>query len=252
MNILNSILSAFVKVYALVIILFLASNVYGQGTGIKPQYWNNMAVVWEPNENLFVEHALSYNVLIDKELPWLEFTLNNVVAYRFNHLLSINGGVYIANTKQSKSLNSLEIRPYAGFRLSSNMQKRAVISNLSRLEWRLLDYSDNTNNSNFRFRNRTTGVLAINQKSILENNSLLFFAYFEAFHNFNEEIEERYFTLFKYKMGFKYRFSSQWRIDIGVLFDNTRNTIIEPAQSPTNVVTNFILEWGVTFAIVDR
>lgn len=232
--------------------LFFTNNLKAQGTGIKPQYWNNAAVVWEANENLFIAHALSYNVLIDKELPWSEFSFNNKIAYVFNDLLSTNGGVYIAATKQSTALKSIEIRPYIGFRLSTKMQKRGVISNLSRFEYRYLDYSDNTNNSNFRFRNRTTGALAINKKSILENNTLLIFAYFEAFHNFNEEIVERYFTSFKYKTGIKYRFSYQWRIDAGVLFNHTRNTIEEPAQSPTNVITNFILEWGVTFGIAKR
>lgn len=134
-----------------------------------------------------------------------------------------------------------------GFRLSSKLQKRGVVSNLSRIEWRYLDYSDNTNNSNFRFRNRITGALAINEKTILDNNTLILFAYFEVFHNFNEEIEERYFSSFKYKIGLKYRFLDRWRIDAGVLFNHSRNTIEEPTLSQTNVVTNFILEWGVTY-----
>ena len=253
MSIQNSLHLNFVKAFVLLVFsfLFLTPSVHGQNTsGIKPQYWSNATVAWEPNENLFVQHSISFNVLVDKELPWSEFSFNNTAAYRFNDLISANGGLYIATTKQSKSLNSLEIRPYIGLRLSTKMQKRAAISNLSRLEWRHLDYSDNTRNSNFRLRNRTTGVLAINQKSILNNNTLSLFAYFEAFHNFNEEVVERYFTLLKYKIGFNYRFSARWRINGGVLFNQAKNTVVEPSQAPANVVTNYILEWGVTYGII--
>ena len=227
--------------------LLIPIDLKAQNTGIKPQYWNNATVAWEANEYFLFAHTLSYNVLIDKELPWSEFSMNNTAAFLINDLLSANGGLYLATSKQSNDLNSFEIRPYLGFRVTSKRQKRAAISNLSRIEWRHLDYSNNTSNSDFRFRNRTTGVLAINQQSILDQHVLLLFAYFEAFHNFNQEIEERYFTSYKYKAGLKYRFSAHWGMDAGVLFNNSRNTIFEPSQAPTNVVTNFILEWGATY-----
>lgn len=89
--------------------LLVPDNLKGQGRGIKPQYWNNATIAWGANENLFIDHTISYNVLVDKELPWSEFSFNNTVAYRFNDLIFAHGGLYIAATKQSKSINSLNL-----------------------------------------------------------------------------------------------------------------------------------------------
>ncbi len=189
-------------------------------------------------------------MLIDKELPWSEFAYSGVAAYQFNSYMIGSGGLYIASTKQSETLHSLEIGPYVGIRLSTKSNKRWIISNLSRIEWQQLSYSDDTYSGTFRLRNRTTGALALNHHSILDDNTLSIFAYIEVFHNFEKDVVERYFSTLKYKAGIAYRFSPKWRVNIGALFNNARSTIVDPAQSPTNVVTNFILEWDVTYSIV--
>ena len=123
---------------------------------------------------------------------------------------------------------------------------------MSRLEWRNIFYSNNEKDGTFRLRNRTTAILAINNKQILADKTLTLFAYFEAFHNFETDVVERYFTTLKYKAGLAYRFSPRWGVDFGTLFNNAQNTILLPSNSDTNVVTNVILEWGITYGIPQK
>ena len=229
--------------------LALISKLQAQNSGVKSQYWNNLNVAWQISDNFFIGNTLSYNVLFDKELPWSELSYSATAVLRINSFLLGNGGMYIAATNQSTDLNSVEIRPYIGIRISSKLPKRWVVSNLTRIEWRNLIYSNDTNDLAFRLRNRTNAAISINRKSLLDDHTLSLFAYFEAFHNLDNTVTERYFTTLKYKAGLAYRFSLQWRIDLGILFNNSRNTIETPSQLPGNIVTNFILEWGLTYAI---
>ena len=123
------------------------------------------------------------------------------------------------------------------------------MGNLTRIEWRNLHYEDEGWDSSFRLRNRTTGVIALTKKSILENHSLSIFGYFEAYFNFNNVVVERYFTNLKYKVGFAYNFSSRWRINLGAIFQESKNTLPVPTLLPTGLVTNVVLEAGVTYTI---
>jgi hypothetical protein len=80
-------------------------------------------------------------------------------------------------------------------------------------------------------------------------NNLFAFGYFEAFFNFRQEVRERFFTQFKYKLGLGYRINNRWGIDLGVIYQNATNNVKVPTQSPTNLITNYIFEWGFRYVI---
>jgi hypothetical protein len=120
---------------------------------------------------------------------------------------------------------------------------------LSRFELRLFSYSNKTGEQAFRFKNRTNAGVSLNKKTMVENNNLYLFGYFEVFYNFNEEVQERFFDLWKYKIGLGYRLSYKWRFDLGFVFQDSRNTIEQPANLPANIITNYVIEWGVIYII---
>lgn len=218
---------------------------------IAPQIWNNAGVFWVINDQFSWRNNVAYNVLTSSEFPWNEITITSTGAFRFANFFEATAGIYSALTKQTGSLSSFEFRPFIGFRVSSSIEKRWLISNLSRLELRYLNYSDNRNNGvSFRFRNKTFVSVSLTNKSMLINeNNLFIFGYFEAFFNFGQEVRERFFTQFKYKLGFGYRFNFHWGIDLGVIYQDATNNVIDPVQFPTTLITNYILEWGVRFVI---
>lgn len=218
---------------------------------IAPQIWNNASVAWNINNQFSWRNNVAYNVLASREFPWNEFSITSTGVFRFAEFFESTIGIYSALTNQTGSLSSFEIRPFIGFRATTNIEKRWAVSNLSRLEMRSIIYSDdNSNGVSIRFRNRTIASVSLTKKQMTTNADNLFvFGYFEAFFNFGQEVRERFFTQFKYKLGLGYRINSQWGIDLGVLYQNANNNIDEPAKLPTNLITNYIIEWGIRFMI---
>lgn len=95
-------------------------------------------------------------------------------------------------------------------------------------------------------------MVSLNKKTMVENNNLYLLGYFEVFYNFDDEVQERFFDLWKYKIGLGYRLSYKWRFDLGFVFQDSRNTIEQPVNLPTNIITNYVIEWGIAFIIPEK
>lgn len=228
-------------------LLLLSANLNAQD--IAPQVWNNLYFGWNASDQFSWRNTASYNVLVSKEYPWNETTLSSTAVYKFHPIFEASGGIYYARTKQTNELNTHEVRPFVGLRVSSKSSERWLISNLSKLEFRWLIYSDDDNNESFRFRNRTHAAVSLTKKSMSDDRNLYLLGYFEAFFNFGDDVRERFFSAFKYKLGFGYRLSSSWRFDLGVIYQDATNNVIIPSQLPTNLITNYIIDWGVAYII---
>ncbi len=225
------------------------SNLKAQKEDIRPQIWNNLYVGWNISDHVVLRSAVAYNVLLSNEAPWNEFTFSVSGVYKFHRFMEASAGLYGAAAQQSEKLRSYEYRPYAGFRIFTNDTKRWNVTNLSRFEIRKLRYSDRTSDLAYRFRNRTYGVVSLLRSTMVEDKNLYLFGYFEAFYNFGQEVRERFFNQFKYKIGFGYRLSYSWRFDIGVIYQDATNNIVGPVQLPVIINTNYVLEWGILYVI---
>ena len=231
------------------LILISVLSYRSKAQDIAPQIWNNFNVGWSINEHFSWRSNAAYNVLLSKEFPWYEITLTSTGVYKFQRFYEVSLGFYFARTKQTLSLSSIELRPFVGFRITTNLQKRWLVTNLGKIEMRNLIYSNDDISMSWRFRNRTYLALAILTQSMNDNDNLFVFAYFEVFYNFGQEVRERFFNQFKYKLGLGYRLSSRWNFDLGVIYQDSKNTIIEPVNPSTNLITNYIVEWGITYII---
>ena len=227
--------------------LLVPSKVRGQD--IAPQIWNNASLGWNISDQFSLRNSFAYNVLLSQDFPWHEFTFTTTGGYNFHKYLGMSVGLYLATTKQTVDLSSFETRPFLGFRIFSNNEKRFIISNLSRIELRHFNYSDETTDVAGRFRNRTSLAFSFTQRSMISAKNFFGFGYFEAFHNFDKEVKERFFKHFKYKLGLGYRLSSSWIFDFGVIYQDADDNIEEPSHYPTVLTTNYIIEWGVTYII---
>ena len=246
-------MSALNKKFILCLLILICFSYYRLiAQDIAPQIWNNFNVGWSINEHFSWRNNASYNVLISKEYPWYEITLTSTGVYKFQRFYEVSLGFYFARTKQTLSLSSIELRPFVGFRITTNPQKKWLVTNLGKIEMRNFIYSDNDISSSWRFRNRTYLALALTNESMNDNNNLFVFAYFEVFYNFGQEVRERFFNQFKYKLGLGYRLSSRWNFDLGVIYQDSKITVIEPVNPTTNTITNYIIEWGITYIIPPR
>jgi hypothetical protein len=166
--------------------------------------------------------------------------------------MEVSGGLYFAITRQSLNLNSSEYRPFAGFRIFTNPEKRWLVTNLSRFEVRNLVYSDNTSDIAVRFRNRTYAGVSLIKPTMLDDRNLVFYGTFEAFFNFGQEVRERFFNQFKYKFGLNYRHSFNWRIDVGAMYQDATQNVSIPSTLPRNEITNWVFEWTLAYIIPAR
>ena len=232
-----------------IISLQLFYELKAQDDAISPQLWNNVYVGWNITDKFILRNALAYNVLIASEVPWSELTYSVSGVYRFHRFMEANAGLYLARTKQISNLKSSELRPFAGFRVFTNDEKRWQLTNLSRFEMRSMIYSDQKIAFGFRFRNRTYAAVSLIKPTMVSDQNLFLFGYFEAFFSFGQEIRERFFNQFKYKLGFVYRLSYNWRFDIGLIYQDANSTAIIPIHPTRNEITYFILEWGVAYII---
>jgi len=223
-----------------------------QDNAISPQLWNNVYVGWNITDKIVLRNALSYNVLVGSEVPWSELTYSVSGVYRFHRFMEVNAGLYLARTKQITNLKSSEFRPFAGFRIFSNDEKRWLITNLSRFEMRSMIYSDQKIAFGFRFRNRTYAAVSLIKPTMVSDKNLFLFAYFEAFFNFGQEIRERFFNQFKYKLGFVYRLSYTWRFDAGLIYQDANDNMGIPVNPIRNEITYFVFEWGVAYFIPEK
>jgi len=231
----------------IIALCYLSSWAYSQEDGFKPQVWNNTSIGWNSENGFSLLNTLSYNVLLSNEVPWNEFSNTFSTAYTFNPHISVTGGFYASRTKQSASLSSSELRPTLAFRLSTHDQNRWRVSNNSKFEFRFLNYTDDTKDYTTRFRNKTLVSVAVKESNFQQDGSIVLFSFFEVFHNFEKNTVERFFATAKVKVGVAYRMSYNWRFDLGLIYLDASNTIVEPTILPGNIITNYILDWGIYY-----
>jgi long-subunit fatty acid transport protein len=212
--------------------------------------WNNASVGWVINDRFSWRNTLAFNILVSKEFPWNEVTITSVGAYRVTKYFETTLGIYSARTKQTLLLTSFELRPFIGLRFNTNNEKRWMLSNLTRFEMRMLIYSHKSNSESFRIKNRTFVGFSLNKKSfVLRENNFFVFGYFEAFINIGDEVKERFFNQFKYKLGFGYRINQKFGVDLGVIYQEAKDNVLLPANLPTTIITDYIFEWGFRYII---
>lgn len=234
---------------AIILICFSTLNVLGQQDDVQPQLWSNLYIGWDASDKFILRNGIAYNFLVSKDAPWSELTVFSNAVFTFHRFMEATAGVYISGSRQSEKLRSFEYRPNVGIRFFTNPSKRWMVTNLSKFEMRIFRYSDGQNDLVFRFRNRIYGIVSLNKHAISDDKNLFLFGYVEAFNNFGEEVRERFFYQFKYKLGLTYRLSFPWRFNIGVIYQDSRDNIEGPAQLPVVVNTKWILEWGVAYII---
>lgn len=241
-----------IKIAIIIGLYFSGLSLLGQDNGIRPQIWSNASVVWNANEKFALRSNAAFNFLLSSISPWNEISLSSVAVYKFHRFFEASGGFYAARARQSEDLKSFEYRSFVGFRMATNTEKRWLVTNLTRFELRHFTYSDRESETGYRFRNRTYGVVSLIKPKMSADKNLYLFGYFEAFYNFETEVRERFFNQFIYKLGLGYRLSYPWRFDIGLIYQDAKNTSAEPVPLNVNIITNWIIDWGVVYVIPSK
>ena len=84
------------------ITLLITSSAFAQTNGIKPQFWHNFGLNWNINEKLWQGNEVSYNFLVDQDLPWSEVAYYGKVEYEIFPFMQGISGLYLASTNQKR------------------------------------------------------------------------------------------------------------------------------------------------------
>ena len=242
-----------VNIFRIFIILVLFQlQLKAQDKTVRPQLWNNLYLGWEINDRFSLQNSLAYNVLLSQEVKWQEFSNSISSTANLTNWFAGTAGLYVSKTQQIDEIWSSEVRPFASIRFLTLPGKRWRISNRSRFEWRNIFYSKIKDNSSLRFRNRTSFSVSLIKSEIIADNNLSLYGFFEFFHNFDKNVQERFFTQSKTKLGFYYRKNFHWRFDLGFMYQDAKSSIVEATILPTNYITNYIIDWGIIYIIATK
>ena len=212
---------------------------------------HNFTLRYIADEKNSLAFNLAYDHSLSEDFIWNEIALNSVYIRAMNNFINVSGGLYINHVTQDRELTSNELRPYASFRIYRPNKYKFMVSNLSRLEVRFLTFSDDDYEWAGRFRNMTHVFYSLNRSAVLADRNFILFGYAEWFANF-EKTRERFFNLFKGKLGMAYRLNFQWACDLGVIYQDTKDNVDGPAVLPVIYNTDFIFEWRISYTILSK
>lgn len=239
--------------YALIFLFTLGScfeNVNGQS---EFQGWMNTIIGYNALNQLYLEADFEYKRLLSKsDDPWNNLDITLLGEYYPFQLLDLTLEIINGKTRQSSDLVTYEATQRLGarwyilqrghnlFRISKGIEgapQRFDLSNFIRFEHRYFDYYDVKDPvQEWRFRNRTQFIVALNKKTFNDNRMIRMLADIEFFVPFGKDITERFASRYRVRIGPGYRHSYRWRFDLFYQFDKSRDDIKDRFEVSTHMI----------------
>lgn len=217
------------------------------------QGWMNTIIGYNVLNQLYLEADFEYKRLLsESDDPWNNLDITLLGEYYPVRLLDLSIEIINGKTRQMSDLSTYEASQRLGarwyvlqrghnlFRLSKGIEgapQRLELSNFIRFEHRNFDYYDDMEpEQDWRFRNRTQFIAALNKKTLFENRTLRLLADIEFFIPFGKDIKERYAAKYRVRIGPGYRHTSRWRFDLFYQFDKSKDDINDRFNVTTHMV----------------
>jgi hypothetical protein len=237
---------------ALPLALLILGAVPALAGDLETQAWGNFTLGWNHSEKVYLELDLEPKVLVSGEPGWRNLDLTPAIEYYPNSWMDVTGEVTIGTSKQTDDLRTNELTVRGGVRLYlfKNMRERFarerklpgrfLIGTLFRVEDRNFWYSDDTDSKHeVRFRVRVELKAPINHADLSQDKTDV-----EAFMPVGEQVEERFATKSRARVGLGYRINARQRIDLLYMWDQVRDTI---EDTPTESAQILDLRYRVVF-----
>lgn len=217
------------------------------------QGWMNTIIGYNALNQFYLEADFEYKRLLsESEDPWNNLDVTLLGEFYPFRLLDLTIEIINGKTRQASDFSTYEATQRLGvrwyvfqqghniFRLSKGIEgvpRRLELSNFIRFEHRNFDYYDEMEpEQEWRFRNRTQFVVALNKKTLVENRTLRMLADIEFFIPFGKDIKERYASKYRVRIGPGYRHTSRWRFDLFYQFDKSKDDINDRFNVTTHMV----------------
>ena len=216
---------------------------------LETQAWGNFTLGWNHSERVYLELDLEPKVLVQGEPGWRNLDITPAIEYYPNSWMDVTGEVTVGTTKQTDDLRTNELTARGGVRLYlfKNMRERFdskrklpgrfLVATLFRIEQRNFFYSDDTETKHeVRFRVRIEAKAPINHRDLSQDKTVYVLGDAEAFMPVGEEVEERFATKYRARVGLGYRINASQRIDLLYMWDRVRDTIEDTPTDSTQIL----------------
>jgi Protein of unknown function (DUF2490) len=206
------------------------------------QLWAEVKLDWIKNNRLTFGVDTEPKVLVSKPADdpgWSALDVTPSIEYTANKWFDVVGELQVGRTRQTNDVDSTEVAPRVGlqFHILSNVidafdkenrpRRRFVLSNLLRLEWRNLYYSnDQPDSSTRRLRDRVEVLYALNRRRITDDGATYLHSDVEWFWPRNDP-DERFANQQRIRAGVGYRHSFSWRFEALYVWNRSRNSANE-------------------------
>jgi hypothetical protein len=224
---------------------------------LETQAWGNFTLGWIRSEKLYLELDLEPKVLVSGEPKWRNLDVTTTAEYYPNSWLDVVGEVTAGSTLQTDDLRTNELTLRAGARmyLLNNVRdkfhfghtplSRVSLATLIRLEERNFWYSDDTDSQqSFRFRARVEFKAPINHADLTADRTYYVLADAEGYVPVGDEIDERYASKYRARLGLGYRINGGQRVDLLYIRDRVQDTI---EDGPRDSLQAFDVRYRVVF-----
>jgi hypothetical protein len=229
------------RLLGLIIVAILASVAAMPGVSTaddetSSQFWADLILAFPQSDKLYFDVGLRTEQQVSGGEPYRSYMAVPLVAYYPGPWVDLSFDMQFKYTNQVEGLNTFEIRPRIGAKLhilANFREKRGFervptskfyIGTLLRIEFRNIKYSDDTPDAHeTRFRGRIETQIALNHSRINKPGTAFVLFDGEAFVTLSgDAATERYASRFRVRIGFGYRFSYKYRLELIYIGDDNR------------------------------
>lgn len=221
---------------AAIALLLLAGPAYGQGEQpTNKQIWIDYNPTWPLNKRLIFDLQISQRIALTDPRFW-QLNTRSTLTFKPRKWVDLTCGLWLIYTDQTTSLDTFETRPYVGLRLNWTTWRGIKLNNYFRVELRIQFElgADNTQISN-QFRDRIQALIPINKRDLSENGVWYAIADVEWFWNSNQELQERFQSRRRYRLGVGWKKSDAWSFQFIYTLQQARDTIGAPFSTTDHI-----------------
>lgn len=183
-----------------------------------------------------VELAATYSTLL-KASGWQSVDLQLTPEFILSSHVDLQAALLYNRTMQYQPLTSTEVRAMLGSRIHLTPKRRILTRLLVRIEQRYLYYPDvDKKEQSTRGRLRVETVTPLNRKSMYDGDALWYLlADAEAFVPLDDQLDERFLSRYRFRVGPGYRLSYTWRLEFLYTLQQSRNTLAGDFNTTDNI-----------------
>ncbi len=217
-------------------IFILLSSFVLKAQSVNEQLWFEYMLNIPFANTWNVELASTYTTVM-QEPKWRALDLQVTPEYSFSQHIDFMGAFLVANTFQSQTLNTFEVREMLGTRIHFTPNRRVLTRLLVRFEQRnLQDKETNEWYHSTRTRIRAETIIPINKPSMYGGDKLLYSIIdAEAFVVMDQDVNERFANRLRFRTGIGYRINYGLRLEFVYTLQRSRNVLEDDFLTTDNI-----------------